>query len=104
MAHPNFNVNLKNEDGETPLSVGCVWGKVSVVQLLLKDRRVNVTLDDNWQRTPLWSASNRGHLEGIEWLIASGRDLGDIERKVGWWYGKFYTDLEIAREKERTGI
>ena len=37
----------------------------------------------------------------IEWLIASGRDLGDIENKKGKVdYGNNYTVLEIARENK----
>jgi len=58
---------------------------VSVVQLLLRDPRVDVTLDDNMGRTPLWHASSEGNLEVIEWLIASGEDLGDIGHAKGNW-------------------
>ena len=62
---------------------------MSVVELLLKDPRVDVTQDDNSGCTPpLWHASRKGKHEVIEWLIASGRDLGDIEnnkeRLEGW--------------------
>ena len=38
----------------------------------------------------------------IEWLIASGRDLGDVENKKGDWRGKDYSCLEIAREEKKT--
>ena len=74
-------------------------GYVSVVRLL-KDPRVNVTLEDNNGRTPLWWASCYGHHEVIERLVASGKDLGDIKNKKGKvWVGKDSTALEIAREK-----
>ena len=81
---------------------------MSVVEVLLKDPRVDVTLDDDKGRTPLWFASRDGQHELFEWLIASGRDLGDIENKTGknWddegW--KDYTALEIAREKNKTEV
>ena len=65
---------------------------MSVVRWLLKDPRVDVTLDDNDRCTPLWCASCKGHHDVIEWLIASGRDLGDVRE---------YTTLEITREKEK---
>ena len=39
----------------------------------------------------------------VEWLIASGRDLGDVRNKKGKdWDDKEYTALEIAREYEKT--
>ena len=40
----------------------------------------------------------------IEWLIASGRDLGDIKNKKGNWFGKDYTALEIASEYNKTEV
>jgi len=58
---------------------------VSVVQGLLKDPLVNLALDDNDGCTPLWWASRNGYCEVIEWLIASGRDLGDFKNKKGKW-------------------
>jgi len=73
---------------------------VSVVRVLLKDPRVNVELDDNRGRTPLWLASCYGKHEVIEWLIARGRDLGDIENKKAKDFNGKYTALEIAREKK----
>ena len=89
LAHPNIHVNLKSKFGETPFLLGC---QIScVVALLLKDPRVDVTLEDNKGCTPLWYASSSGKLDVIEWLIASGRDLGDIENKKGRWRGKDYT-------------
>jgi len=37
----------------------------------------------------------------IEWLIASGRDLGDVTNAKGSVGVTFYSALEIARMKER---
>ena len=82
LAHPDIKVNEK-DFGSTPLSFGCQEGHEFVVELLLKDSRVNVTLDDHDGCTPLWWASLRGHHEVVEWLVASDRDLGDIENKKG---------------------
>ena len=108
LAHPDIDVNLRTDDGDTSFSLGCYRDYMSVVEVLLKDPRVDVTLDDDKGRTPLWFASRDGQHELIEWLIASGRDLGDIENKTGknWddegW--KDYTALEIAREKNKTEV
>ena len=68
-------------------------GKVSVVRLL-KDPRVDVTLEDINGCTPLWYASRYGEHEEIEWFIASCRDLGDIKVKKAKWGGKDFTALK----------
>ena len=75
---------------------------MSVVEVLLKDPRVDVILDDDNGCTPLWWASFCGHYEVIEGLISSGRDLGDIMNKKGLGGGKDYTALEIARKEKET--
>ena len=51
--------------------------------MLLKDPRVDVTLEDNWDCNPLRQASFHGYHKVIEWFIASGRDLGVIQNKKG---------------------
>ena len=80
MALADINVNLEDNYGQTSLSLGCRFCKVSVIRLLLKDPRVDATLHDHRGRTSLWNASSEGHHEVIEWLIASGRDLGDVKK------------------------
>ena len=79
---------------------------MGVVRLLLKDPRVDVTQDDNDRRTPLWHASYWGNHKVIEWLIASGRDLGDVKNKKGkyWRDGNEYTALEIARKENEAEV
>jgi len=81
---------------------------VSLAKCLLlkwccKDPRVDVTLDNLKGCTPLWYASYNGKHEVIEWLVASGRDLGDVKNKKGkHWDDNEYTALEIAREEDQT--
>jgi len=84
--------------GKLPPSNGCQRCHVSVVRVLLKDFRVDVTLDDGSGHTPLWWASWDGRREVIECLIASGRVLGDVKNKKGkfGWNEKGYAALEIA--------
>ena len=74
------------------------------MKLLLKDPRVDITLADNDGCTPLWHATCNGYLEVAEWLVASGRDLGDLNQKGRNWDGKEYTALEIARKENQTEI
>jgi len=82
LAHPNINVNSRTRDGSTSFSIVCGLEVESVVHLLLKDPRVDITINDN-ERSPFWDASLYGHHEVIEWFIASDRDLGDVENKKG---------------------
>ena len=85
-----------------PLLIGCLFGKYSVVHLLLQDPRVDAALADNEGRTPLWQAACSQDTRIVEWLIASGKDLGDVNTRV-----KFnrvealegFTALENARMK-----
>jgi len=72
---------------------------LQIVQLLLRDPQVHVTLPDFHNCTPLCHAAFRGEWGVVELLIASGRDLGNLSKK-GLWKGKDYTALEIARERE----
>ena len=79
---------------------------MSVVQVLLKDPRVDITLEDYNGCTPLRWASWYGRHEVIEWLIANGRDLGDIKNKKGnpWEDSPGCTALEIARKRNKTEV
>ena len=99
LAHAAINVNGQDPFGHTPLSFSCSSGRISVVQVLLEDPRVDVVLPNDDNCTPLWLASYKGHERVIEWLIASGRDLGDLSRKGrAWEDGQKYTALEIAQQ------
>ena len=103
LAHTHISVNMQDSDGRTPLSFGCLKGYVSIVRVLLKDPRVNIALDDEDGCTPLWHASSRGNHEVVEWLIASGRDLGDVSKK-GRYAGIEYTVIEIASKGNLTKV
>ena len=102
LAHPRINVNVLNKSGYTSFADACNLGRVPVVKVLLKDPRVDVTLADKCGHIPLWYASFNGHHEVIEWLIASGRYLGDFKNLKGPWYGIDYTTIEIARKMNQT--
>ena len=99
LAHPAINVNVKNQYGVTSLSQVCLRSLLPVLELLLRHHDVDLTLADENNRTPLWYAAANGHLDVIECLVASGKDLGDLDRK-GEYYRNTYTALEIARRLE----
>ena len=66
LGHSFIEVNARDNYGQTSFSFGCEFERVSVVQLLQKDPRVNVTLADNSERPPLWWASAKGHHKVID--------------------------------------
>jgi len=74
LAHPNIDVNPKNDWKETPFMLACSDGKTSYV-CLLKDSRVNIDEPDGDGHTPLWRAASHGHLALIKWWIVSGREM-----------------------------
>ena len=51
LAYSDINVNVKDNTGSTPVSCGCRFGRLSVVKLLLKDPRVDLTFSDDLGRT-----------------------------------------------------
>ena len=104
LAHPAIDVNVKNRVGSTPILIACEQKRVAVVQLLLKDPRVDATLADQKDCTPLWWASRYGHVGLVEWLIVSGRDLGDLDRKGREWDDIQYSAREIARAMKKTSV
>jgi len=81
LAHPDIDVNLKDQNGWTPFNTACIIGTTSCVRLLLKDSRVMVNECTKDEPPPLWYVAGNGHLDVINWWVASGRemDLGKPE-------------------------
>jgi len=102
--HPEINVNWTNPDSHhrTALQAASSYGHVEVAKLLFAHPNINVNFKDNFGQTALSFTCERGH----EWLIASGRDLGDVKNKTGKDFddGKDYTTLEMARKNNRTEV
>ena len=67
--------------------------------MLLEDPRVDTTFADENDCSPLWWAAAHSYHEVIEWLIASNRDLGDLDKE-----GDGFTALGAARWSERSEV
>ena len=85
LAHPDIDVNVKNEFGVTAFCLACANGHTSSVRLLLKDSRVKVNEPTNSGSTPLQLVARDGCLDVIRWWIVSGREMdlgepGDVEK------------------------
>jgi len=118
LAHPNIDVNQKDDYENTPFKTVCYRGDTSCVRMLLKDSRVDVNEPDSGRHTPLWSAASNGHVDTIKWWIASGRELnlgtpGDLRTDAilqartsegweteNWWNRKAEVATLLERFKE----
>jgi hypothetical protein len=98
LAHPDINVNQKNNWGGTPLLLACVEGHTRVVRLMLKDARVLINEPSNSGYTPLSIAAYYGRLEVIKGMIASGREL-DLGQE-----GMTSDAIGIAKQQKKTEV
>lgn len=80
LALRGFDLNTRNEDGDTGLIVGLREGSLKVVGFLLTQRAVDVGLSNAAGETPLMLAALKGQLEIARKLIARGADVN----KPGW--------------------
>jgi len=86
LAHPDIDVNLQDDNENTPFTIACQKGTTRCVRQLLKDSRVILDGFQLPRFTPLWHAAVRNHLDTIKWWIASRRemDLGVRTHFIGW--------------------
>jgi len=112
LAHPDIDVNVKDEYGYTPFYWACD-GSTSCIREMLKDSRVKVNEPNNSGQTPLWWAVYGGNLEIIKWWIVSGREMdlgkpGDVDKTdaIGVAKKNGYSDVValLERFKENPGL
>ena len=68
-----IDVNVQTVTKETPFLLCYGGGHVAVARLLLRDARVNITMAEKYERTPLWLATFNHRAEVIKWVMASGK-------------------------------
>ena len=76
-AHEDCDVNLRNEDGNTPLHIACVAQNHSMVAMLLDSDKCNesLTSQNKYGQTPLFYAKDR---DIINCLIINGANPNDV--------------------------
>ena len=104
LSHPSIDVNTSDVLGSSTFLLGCSNNNLSSSRVLLLDHRVDTTLVDYRDCSPLWWASHNGHLEVIERFIASGRDLGDLELKGRDFLDNEFSVREIATSFGKTEV
>ncbi|XP_027198545.2 protein phosphatase 1 regulatory subunit 16A-like [Dermatophagoides pteronyssinus] len=69
-----YDINLKDEQGATPLHIAAANGYLSVIEFLIDN---NASIDecdiDLWQ--PIHAAACWGHIDVVEFLVQNGADL-----------------------------
>jgi len=81
LRHPGIDVNVLDDEGDTAFLIACMEENKQIIRLLIKDPRVDLAIPDPEGCTPLWKACSLGSIETIIWLIACGRELGDLSAK-----------------------
>ena len=89
------NVNVKNDDGLTPLMEAAGWGEKEIAELLIAEGAdVNAQCDGI---SPLHSSVWRGDKEITELLIAKGANVNSLNEDKG-------TPLDLLSSKELEGV
>src|SRR6266487_3789006 len=65
----NADVDARDEEGSTSLSLAANDGNIDIVKLLVVEFKADVNARDNYGWTPLHFAASNGHLEVVELLV-----------------------------------
>lgn len=72
LSDPHLDVNITNKEGLTPLLIACAYGRTVIVELLLKDKRVDVN-KDHLGLTPFASACRYVYTEIVKLFLENER-------------------------------
>jgi ankyrin repeat protein len=75
--HSDSDVNIQNQDGNTPLHIACLLNKEGIARQLMQSEKANKSLDcrNNKDHLPIHYAST---MEMLNCLIAHGANIDDI--------------------------
>ena len=93
---PDVDLNLKDEGGQTPISLAAEKGHLKVVELLV-GRSADVNASDDFSQTPLHWAGYSGNIEAVRLLIEAGANVNAKDRNgatpISWVAEKGHTDI-----------
>ncbi|KAJ9654751.1 hypothetical protein H2198_006269 [Neophaeococcomyces mojaviensis] len=78
----NFDVNIQDEKGYTPLHLAARWGHQSVAETLFH-AGASIDMKTKQEQTPLVLAAGNGHLELVQWLLCQGANLDEAAGESG---------------------
>jgi ankyrin repeat protein len=104
----NLDVNLKDEDGLTPLHLAAISGQTEVVKLLLDHGAQIEVIDDQTGGTPLHFAAQRGHAHTAAALLRGGApiEVADLNGQTALHLAvqKFQRETLVLLLKESTSV
>jgi len=94
--HQKIERNKPNKNGWTPFYIACV-GRTEIVKLLLNDEGIDINQETHHGETPFHIACKNGHIEIVQYLLASGREITlTVKDKDG------KTAIDCARDGEKS--
>lgn len=69
------NVNLQNDDGDSPLSVACRFGHAAIVAALLKSEVVEINATDRDGKSALYTTCEVGNSAVLDLLLATRNNV-----------------------------
>lgn len=70
-----IDYNLRDNYGGSPFLTACSSGREEVVEILVKDKRIDINRPSEDGRTPLWWAACVGFVVIVKIILASGREI-----------------------------
>jgi len=102
MEMKGLGVDFQDASGWTPFARACEAGNEMMIQLFLREARVDVNQPNHNGAVPAWYLSYYGgkqHVLGWKWLLASGRRI-DVERQKATNVGSGLNCIQIAAKKK----
>ena len=79
----NIQVDIKLQNGLTPLRKACYNRNLKIAGLLLA-KGADVNAQDNYGYSPLWEAVKNNHLDVVKWLLDQRGIQVDLKKNNGW--------------------
>ena len=100
LAHPGFEVNLPDKNGNTALMLACTHNNIEAVKILLAEQNVNVNLQNEDGNTALTLACTQNNIEVVKILLA--HQNVNINQQNKWGYTALMRactcNLEIVKQ------
>ncbi|GAW25509.1 hypothetical protein SAMD00023353_0800260 [Rosellinia necatrix] len=81
LCEARVDTSYKDLLGQTALHKACIFGRMDLVEYLLDKGKAFVDAKDKSDRTPLYFAAERGHLDVVNCLLQHGADKNSIDRR-----------------------